>query len=236
MKTCLITGAARRLGKHLAIGFAKKGWNIILHYNQSDPNEVINQIKQIGVEVFPIKFDLQNPQEIVDGFEFIQQNFVIPNLLINNAAIFPEKKSILDTSIDDWDKIMNVNLRAIFITSKEFSKIAPEKSRIINIASEGAHKIWKERIPYNVSKAALITLTKALARELATRISVNSVSPGYIRFNEENKEQEIIPKDRIPKRRYSSPDDIFEVVFFLATSTDYLTGQDIIIDGGLALT
>lgn len=235
MNTCLITGAARRLGKHLAIGFAKKGWNIILHYNQSNPDDAINHIKQFGVDIFPIKFDLQNSEEIIEGFETIKKNSIIPNLLINNAAIFPEKKSILETSIDEWDRVLNINLRAAFITSKEFSKIAPTGSRIINIASEGAHKIWKERITYNVSKSALVTLTKALARELAPRISVNSISPGYIKFEDNRETPEIIPEERIPKGRYSSPVDIFEIVYFLATSTDYLTGQDIIIDGGLGL-
>ncbi len=234
MNTCLITGGARRLGKHLAIGFANKGWNIILHYNDSNPTKVLEEIKQIGVEVFPIRFDLQKADQIIQGFEQIKQSFHLPNLLINNAAVFPDRKSILNTSVEDWDKVININLKSVFITSKEFCKFAGNGSRIINIASEGAHKIWKERLTYNVSKSALITLTKALARELAPRITVNSISPGYIQFD--NDEQEgIIPQSRIPMHRYSTPDDVFQIVYFLATSTEYLTGQDIIVDGGLGL-
>ena len=236
MKTCLITGAARRLGKHLAIGFAQKGWNVILHYNQSDPSDTLNKVKQFGVEVFPVKFDLQNLKEIINGFELIQKNFFVPNVLINNAGVFPKRKSLMDTSIDEWDWVMNINLRSVFITSQQFCKIAPKGSRIINVASEGAHKIWKERITYNVSKSALVTLTKALARDLAPHISVNSISPGYIQFEDDpNQNEELIPKEKIPKRRYSTANEVFEIVYFLATTTDYLTGQDIRIDGGLGL-
>lgn len=234
MNTCLITGAARRLGKYLALGFAQKGWNIILHYNESNPKYVVDEIKKIGVEVFPIKFDLQKPDEIIQGFNLIKQRFYLPNVLINNAAVFPDRKSILDTSIEDWNSVMKINLSSVFLTSKEFAKFADNGSRIINIASEGAHKIWKERISYNVSKSALITLTKAFARELAPRVSVNSISPGYIQF-EDDKQDLLIPKEMIPMQRYSTAADIFQVVYFLATSTEYLTGQDIIVDGGLGL-
>lgn len=234
MNTCLITGAARRLGSYFAIGFAKKGWNIILHYNESDPSKVINEIKQTGVEVFPVRFNLQNYDEIINGFELIKQEFHLPNVLINNAAIFPDQKSILDTTVEEWDRVINTNLRSVFLTSKEFCNFAENGSRIINIASEGAHKIWKERISYNVSKSALITLTKALARELAPRISVNSISPGYVQFENDDQDN-IIPQERIPMQRYSTPDDIFQIVYFLASSTEYLTGQDIVVDGGLGL-
>lgn len=234
MNTCLITGGARRLGKSLAIGFAQKGWNIILHYNQSNPTSVIDEIKSMGVQVFPVKFDLQKSDEIIAAFELVKKSFYYPNVLINNAAVFPERKSLEHTTEEDWDKVMNINLKSAFLTSREFSKNASDGARIINIASEGAHKIWKERITYNVSKAALITLTKALARDLAPKISVNSVSPGYIKFQNDDAE-ELIPIDRIPKNRYSLPNDIFDIVYFLATSTDYLTGQDIKVDGGLGL-
>lgn len=234
MNTCLITGSARRLGKSLAIGFAKKGWNIILHYNQSNPKNVIDEINALGVNVFPVKFDLQKSEEIIAAFELIKKNFFYPNVMINNAAIFPPRKSLANITDEEWDSVMNINLRSVFLTSREFSKDAPEGSRIINIASVGAHKIWKERIAYNVSKSALVTLTKVLARDLAPKISVNSVSPGYIKFNNDDSE-EFISSDHIPKIRYSLPEEIFEIVFFLSTSTDYITGQDIRVDGGLGL-
>lgn len=234
MNTCLITGAARRLGKNLAVSFAQKGWNIILHHYQSDPYEVINTIKKLGVDVYPIKFDLQKPQEIINGFEQIKKEFIFPNLLINNAAIFPEQKSILETTDEDWDMVFNINLRSIFITSREFGKYAEDGSKIINIASEGAYKIWKQRISYNVSKSAVITLTKALAREFAPRIAVNAVSPGYVQFDDTEIHQ-IIPKERIPMKRYAKPDDVFNIIYFLATSSNYITGQDILVDGGLEL-
>lgn len=234
MPVCFITGAAHRLGKNLAIEFARKKWDIIIHYHQIFPSETIKLVEETGVKYFLVNFDLRDSQKIKESFEKIKSEFYVPNVLINNAAIFPQRKSLSEMQEDDWDDVLNINLRSIFVLSREFSKIAVDDSKIINIASEGAHKIWKQRIAYNVSKSGVITLTKALARELAPKIAVNSVSPGYIQYST-GSENEIIPKSRIPMQRYATPQDIFEVVYFLANTTNYLTGQDIIVDGGLFL-
>jgi len=234
MNTVLITGSAKRLGRGLAIEFAKKGWNIILHYNSSQ-NEAIataEQIKKFGVEVYPIQFDLSSYQEIEKGFEKIKADFPFPNVLVNNAGIFPPPTTLQDLTEEVWNSIMNVNLNAHLYTAKFFTKYAADNSRIINIASVGGLEVWKHRIPYNVSKAGVIKLTRVLAKELAPRFSVNSISPGTITFEEDPVNDSA---DQYPMKRFATVEDIFDAVYFFATTTNYITGQNLCVDGGFTL-
>ncbi|HOV93187.1 MAG TPA: SDR family oxidoreductase [Candidatus Kapabacteria bacterium] len=234
MQTVIITGSAKRLGRGLAIEFAKKGWNIILHYNSSQDEAIATaeQIRAFGVKVFPIQFDLSNYQAIEEGFEKIKAEFSFPNVLINNAGIFPPLTTLQDITPESWDSIMKVNLNAHLYTSKFFTKYAADNSRIINIASVGGLEVWKHRIPYNVSKAGVIKLTKVLAKELAPRFSVNSISPGTITFEEDPVNDSA---EKYPMKRFATVQDIFEAIYFFATATNYITGQNICVDGGFTL-
>lgn len=238
MKTVLITGSGKRLGRHLALNFAKSGWNIILHHFRSDEQaeKTFDEIKALGVEVFSFQFDISKPKEIEAGFKQIRDNFHFPNVLVNNAAIFPKETKIGDIDEEHWDTALDTNLKGTFFVSKEFAKFATENSRIINIASAGAFEIWKHRIPYNVSKSGVITLTKALARELAPKISVNSVSPGTVDIADETPVEPLaVRPERIPFGRYATPEEIFEAVNFFATCTNYIIGQNLTVDGGFGL-
>ena len=234
MQTVIITGSAKRLGRGLAIEFAKKGWNIILHYNSSQDEAIATaeQIRAFGVKVFPIQFDLSNYQAIEEGFEKIKAEFSFPNVLINNAGIFPPLTTLQDITPESWDSIMKVNLNAHLYTSKFFTKYAADNSRIINIASVGGLEVWKHRIPYNVSKAGVIKLTRVLAKELAPRFSVNSISPGTITFEEDPVNDSA---EKYPMKRFATVQDIFEAIYFFATATNYITGQNICVDGGFTL-
>jgi len=234
MQTVIITGSAKRLGRGLAIEFAKKGWNIILHYNSSQDEAIATaeQIRAFGVKVFPIQFDLSNYQAIEEGFEKIKVEFSFPNVLINNAGIFPPLITLQDIIPESWDSIMKVNLNAHLYTSKFFTKYAADNSRIINIASVGGLEVWKHRIPYNVSKAGVIKLTRVLAKELAPRFSVNSISPGTITFEEDPVNDSA---EKYPMKRFATVQDIFEAIYFFATATNYITGQNICVDGGFTL-
>ena len=234
MSTILITGSAKRLGRGLAIEFAKKGWDIILHYNSSQ-NEAMataQLIENLGVRVFPIQFDLSSYKAIEEGFEQIKGEFQFPNVLINNAGIFPPMTTIEDINEESWNSIMNVNLKAHLYTAKFFTKYAEDNSRIINIASVGGLEVWKHRIPYNVSKAGVIKLTKVLAKELAPRFSVNSICPGTITFEEEPATDSA---EKYPMKRFATVSDLFDAAYFFATGTNYITGQNICVDGGFTL-
>lgn len=237
MKTILITGSGKRLGRNLAELFSKKGYKIIIHFHQSEngAKDLYKQITDNGGEAFMIKADLTNAKNIKKMFSDLKDKVGNIDILINNAAILPDKMAL--DSIDEifWDSVMNINLRAAMLCSREFVKNAQEGARIINIASLGGQEVWDKRISYNVSKAGLLHLNKALARELAPKISVNSVSPGTVYMPEESSDDLILSADKIPMQRYGSAVDIFEAVYFFAECTRYITGQNLNVDGGYHL-
>lgn len=236
MSLILITGSGRRIGAELAIKFAEKGWNIAIHYNESQASaeSVRSRILELGGECEIFHCDLSKTETIKDSFSMISDTMGFPQVLINNAGVFPSPQKLIDMNDEDWDFVMNINLKSQFILSREYAKMAKANSRIINIASLGAFEIWKERIAYNVSKAGVIQLTKALARELAPNISVNSISPGTIILPEQET-QNPIPLSKIPMNRYGTTEDIFEAAYFFATCSNFITGQNLSVDGGYAL-
>ncbi len=236
MNTCLITGGTKRLGRATALFFAEKGWNIILHYRNDDNlASAIDEITQFNVQVFPIQFDLNNVLDIDTSFLHIFNHFPFPNVLINNAAVFPNQLSIIDTSANDWDFIINTNLRSVFFMAKAFANYALPNSKIINIASIGAFKVFNKRILYNLSKSGVVNLTKLLAVELSPNISVNSVSPGYIAFDNDSELSNIPSLDKVPMKKYANPNDVINAIYYFASANNLITGQNIIVDGGMSL-
>lgn len=235
MSLVFITGAARRIGRNLAINFAKKGWDIAINYNKSESQayETRDLCRSYGVKAEIYKADVSDKAKIIIAFDKSISDLGIPNVLINNAGIFPERKNIDEISEKLIDETFGVNLKGEFFTSQYFSQLAKPNSRIINIASLGGLEVWKGRLPYHISKSALLHMTRALAIELAPNISVNSVSPGAIHIPEEPADDSsLISIDKIPMNRYGIADDIFDAVYFFATTTNYITGQNINVDGG----
>ena len=141
---------------------------------------------------------------------------------MNNAGVFPDAYPTNDLPEGVWDAAMDVNLKAHFLFSQAFAKYAQKNARIVNIASIGGLEIWKQRIPYNVSKGAAIHLTKVLAKDLAPNISVNCVCPGTVDLPDSFGETK--PKNIV------SVNDIFQAVYFFATTTPYITGQILLVD------
>jgi NAD(P)-dependent dehydrogenase (short-subunit alcohol dehydrogenase family) len=238
MPIVLITGSGRRLGKGLALEFAALGYDIILHYKKSEKlaELTFNEIKSLGVRCYKIEGDVRDFDKMKSEFNNAVNAVGHPDILINNAAIYPKSKNLSDTNLEIWDSVIDINLKSYFTLSKLFAENAVKGSRIINIASLGAFSIWKGRIPYNVSKAGVIQLTKALAKDLAPDISVNSVSPGTIFIPNEPPDEEIkLDIDKIPMKRYGLIKDVFDAVYFFATASIYITGQNLNVDGGLHL-
>ncbi|TAL70910.1 MAG: SDR family oxidoreductase [Bacteroidetes bacterium] len=234
MSIVLITGSGRRIGRGLAIRFAEKGWDVIIHYNSSDKkaDETGKLIKEIGVRTITVKADVRNQGEIQNVFTKAVEQVGIPDVLINNAGIYPLPVQLNDISDELWNDTLNINLRGEFYFSKVYAEKAKE-GRIINFASLGGLEVWNHRIPYNVSKAAAIQLTKALAKELAPGFSVNCICPGTIEIPDEPPSEKIrINPDKIPMKRNGNVDDIFDAVFFFSTCSKYITGQVLCVDGG----
>jgi NAD(P)-dependent dehydrogenase (short-subunit alcohol dehydrogenase family) len=236
MPIALITGSGKRIGKSLALEFANKGWNVAVHYNTSREGalDTISRAESCGVRTALLKADLRNKKEIDSALEQMVDILGVPEVLVNNAGVFPERMEMDNITEEFWDNALNTNLRSAFYVSQSFAKYAAKGARIINIASLGGIEIWKHRLPYNVSKSGLIQLTRAMSRELAPDISVNAVCPGAVYFDEEPdiKDLNIIDITKIPKGRLAKPEDIFDAVYFFATCTDYITGQILVVDGG----
>jgi 3-oxoacyl-[acyl-carrier protein] reductase len=234
MKKVLITGSGRRLGKSLAIEFARRNWDVILHFNNSKEmaKKTQAEIIKLGVNCDIFQCDISNISEIELIFSKVFKDFGTPDVLINNAGIFPPQKDIFNISFKDVENSINTNTLPILFISKEFAKSAKDNSRIINIHSLGAVEIWKNRIDYNMSKSAALTLTKSIARELAPKISVNAINPGHIEMEEKASDSTKNNLDNIPMKRYANVNDIFDAVYFFATCSNYITGQYLNIDGG----
>ncbi|MCX6156060.1 MAG: SDR family NAD(P)-dependent oxidoreductase [Candidatus Kapabacteria bacterium] len=237
MSSIIITGAGRRIGKGLALEFAKKGWDIILHYNKSEESALAlaGQIKLIGRHVFSLKADLRKKDEIKKMYEKIKSDFEIPVALINNAGIFPPPKPLNEIDEDFVDNVLNINLKAALWCSREFSLISNHDSSIVNVSSLGGREVWKYRMTYNVSKAALIHLTKSLAVELAPKIKVNCVCPGSIEIPDDPAEHPLPDYSKIPAGRNGTVADVFAAVQFFVDCPNFISGQILTVDGAMHL-
>ena len=237
MKTVLITGGAARIGAQIAKTLHKNNFNIIIHCNESKDKaqllcDELNLLKEKSAKV--VVGNLNN----IDSINTIVESIESIDLLINNASVF-YPLSVDESDSENWDNILDVNLKAPFFLSKGLSqKLNSSEGSIINIIDIHADRPLKKHSVYNISKAGLKMLTLTLAKELAPSIRVNGVSPGSILWPQEGAEisesDKSIMLERIALKRQGSPQDIADTVLFLANS-NYLTGQIINVDGGRTL-
>ena len=237
MKTALITGGAARIGAQIAKTLHKNDFNIIIHCNQSKDKaqllcDELNLLKEKSAKV--VVGNLNN----IDSISNIVESVESIDLLVNNASVF-YPLSVDESDSENWDNILDVNLKAPFFLSKGLSqKLKSSEGSIINIIDIHADRPLKKHSVYNISKAGLKMLTLTLAKELAPSIRVNGVSPGSILWPQEGAEisesDKSIMLERIALKRQGSPQDIADTVLFLANS-NYLTGQIINVDGGRTL-
>ena len=237
MKTALITGGAARIGAQIAKTLHKNDFNIIIHCNQSKDKaqllcDELNLVKEKSAKV--VVGNLNN----IDSINTIVESIESIDLLVNNASVF-YPLSVDESDSENWDNILDVNLKAPFFLSKGLSqKLNSREGSIINIIDIHADRPLKKHSVYNISKAGLKMLTLTLAKELAPSIRVNGVSPGSILWPQEGAEisesDKSIMLERIALKRQGSPQDIADTVLFLANS-NYLTGQIINVDGGRTL-
>jgi NAD(P)-dependent dehydrogenase (short-subunit alcohol dehydrogenase family) len=240
-KTVIVTGSRRGIGKGIAIALAKEGCNIVVSdIDQKDCEEVAEEMKKLGVKALGIKCDVSNKAEVEELFKKTVKEFGKLDILINNAGIFPFVP-FKEMKESDWDKVLDVNLKSVFLCSQEAAKIIPEGGRIITISSIASVVGFEGLVHYCASKGGIDAFTRALALELAPKkITVNAIAPGAIdtpgasvSSNEEVRKQTIA---MIPLARMGQPEDIANAVLFLASDkANYITGQIIIIDGGWTL-
>lgn len=230
-----ISGASRGIGRDIAIHFANNGYKVVGTSRKNfDFDEDLNNL-------FPVKLDITNRDDIKDCFTELKSNDLLPSILINNAGITSDQ-IFLRMKDEEWDSVIETNLTGTFNLSKIFIKnmIKNKSGRIINISSVSGLMGNPGQVNYSSSKAALNGFTKSLAKEVGSRnITVNSVAPGYIETDMtaflDNKSKEKIIKN-IPLGRFGNVKDISKMVMFLASDeASYITGQTISVDGGLLM-
>lgn len=237
-KTVIVTGAGRGIGRGIALAFAKEKYNVVVSdINIEDCNKAA---KEIGPNSLAVKCDVSNKAEVENLIKSASEKFKKIDVLVNNAGIFPFVPFDKMTE-KDWDKVLDVNLKSIFLTSKKVLGSMPEGGRIINISSIASFVGFEGLVHYCASKGGMNGMIRALALELAPKkITVNAVAPGAIdtpgataAMDERARNQTI---SLIPLARYGLPADIANAVLFLASEkSDYITGQVIVVDGGWTL-
>ena len=240
MKTIFITGAAKRIGKEIALCFSEMGWNIIIHYNSSknDAQVLADEINGNNPDsAITVQGNLDVKEDVEKVINKVRDAFPTIDLLINNASTF-YPTPIEDISEEHWDKLVGSNLKGpLFLIKGLKDKLKESKGSIINITDTNLSKGVANYSIYSAAKAGLESITKGLARELAPDIKVNAIAPGAmleppdVTWTEEQKSKVI---SSIPLNRMGSEKDISEAVKFLAKS-NYITGQIIKVDGGRSL-
>jgi NAD(P)-dependent dehydrogenase (short-subunit alcohol dehydrogenase family) len=228
----LVTGAAHRLGKVFALTLARQGFDILLHYHhsQEDAFETGKEIEALGRRASFVRADLTDPLQIAALISEIESLKV----LVNSAAFMPVG-NVDVLSIENWDNALDLNLRAPFLLSQQASQKMTSGGLIVNITDVGAQKTWSRYTSYTVSKAALDSLTRILARSLAPGIRVNAIAPGFVLQSDvvTPEEWERLIK-RVPLKRPARTEEIASALEFLLHN-EYMTGQTIVVDGGYSL-
>jgi len=232
-RTVLITGGGVRIGRALALVVAQHGADVIIHYHHSreQAEEVQSEIQAIGRTAHLLQADLGNPRRAAQ-LVTRARNFGPIYALVNNAAIF-ESLTFQQTTLDDWERHLTLNLTAPFLASQAFAaSLRPgDEGRIINILDWRALRPAADHFPYTVSKAALAALTRSLAVALAPHITVNGLALGAILPPSAGKAADDIVKN-IPAGRWSEISEVGKALIFLLDGPTYITGEILHLDGG----
>ncbi|MDE2805564.1 MAG: SDR family oxidoreductase [Gemmatimonadota bacterium] len=233
----LVTGGGVRVGRAIALALARSGYDLLATYNSSPAGaaEVATAARQAGRRAHAMSADLSREQDVVRLARTARERFGRLDLLVNSAASFVAN-DLLDVTADEWDAVMAVNLRAPFLLIRETAGMLRQaRGAVVNIVDLSALRPWTSHPHHSVSKAGLLHLTRVAARRLAPEVRVNAVAPGYVLPPRHHTPDEIeSTRRRIPLRRVGTPEDVASAVRFLARA-DYVTGQVIVVDGGLGL-
>ena len=242
-KTAIVSGGSKGIGKAIAMKLAQAGANVVICSRKKENlDSAVNEAESNGLTLIPIECNTSNKESIQSVVDLTLEKFDRVDVLVNNAAANPYYGPILNSEDSHWDKIFDVNVKGYFNFAKACSKtmIANNSGKIINVASIAAKTPLEGLGVYNISKAAVVMLTKVLAKELGEHnIQVNTLAPGLIKtdfskalWENEDTYNKIVKS--IPQGKMGSPDDISGMALYLASeASDFVTGSIFTVDGGI---
>lgn len=242
-KVALITGAARGIGKAIAKKFAENGYNVVINYvsAKTDIKTLTKEFEDLGVKVLLVKADVSNKEEAEGLVNQTIEKFGKIDVLVNNAGITKDNL-LMRMSEEDFEKVLDINLKGTFLITKFATKYMMKKrcGSIVNLASVVGVAGNAGQCNYSASKAGVIGFTKSIAKELASRnIRANAVAPGFIKTDmtdvlSDNVKENI--NSQIPLKRMGTAEEVAKLVYFLGTvESSYITGQVINVDGGMVM-
>jgi len=246
-KVAIVTGAGKGIGRGIAQALAQEKCNIVVSdIDQSGCEKVAKELEELGIKTLAVKCDVSKKTEVEELFDKTMKEFGRLDILVNNAGIFPFVP-FAQMQESDWDKVINVNLKSIFLCSQEAVRVMSDGGRIINISSIASVVGFEGLVHYCASKGGINSMIRALALELAPKkITVNAVAPGAIDTpgaSQPDQPKTVAEETRkrtvamIPLARIGQPEDIANaVVFLVSDGSGYITGQTIIVDGGWTLS
>lgn len=242
-KTAIVTGGSRGIGRAIALKLAKLGANVVVNYTSSPDKaeEVVQMAKDMGRDGMAIKADVSNGEEVQELIKLVEEKFPSIDILVNNAGITKDTL-FMRMKEEEWDRVMDVNLKGTFNCTKAVTKkmMKQKSGSIVNMASVVGITGNAGQANYAASKAGIIGFTKSVAKELASRgINVNAVAPGFIQTDMTDVLSDKIIEElikQIPKKELGKPEDVANLVAFLCSDqAKYITGQVINVDGGMVM-
>lgn len=242
-KVALVTGASRGIGRACAIALGKEGYTVVVNYNSNDAaaEEVVNIIKENGSEAMAVKANASDLKAVQDMMRLITKTYGQLDVLVNNAGICKDEL-VLMMSADNIDKCLDINVKGYLYCAQQaaLKMYSKRKGCIINVSSVSSVFANEGQTVYSATKGAVNSMTMTMAKELAPRgIRVNAIAPGFIATDMVDAIPEEIQKkniEKIPFGRYGTPEEVAKVVCMLAgDACSYITGQVLVIDGGLSL-
>lgn len=237
-RCALVTGAAVRVGRALALALAGEGMRLVIHYGSSaeEAEQLVGEIRAVGREATSISADLARVEEVERLAEEASAAFGGVDVLVNNASVFPEA-GLQETTPELWDHTLAVNLRAPFLLTQRLGAAMQSRGRgvVVNLADLAGLQTWRGYAAHGVSKAALVHLTRVAALALAPEVRVVAIAPGTVLPPKEFSPEEVERlAQRAPLRRNGSPDDVVRALLY-ALRADFVTGEVLAVDGGRLL-
>ena len=235
-KTALVTGAAKRIGRSLALALAEQGADVAITYRSSEADALatVDAIRRHRVRAAAVYCELGDAACVRGSVEATIRELGRIDVLVNNAGLF-ETRPLESIALEQWDAMLNTNTRGPFLMAQAaHAELKQRQGRIVNIGSLGGLHPWATHGHYCVSKAAVHMLTKTMAKAWAPEITVNCVAPGMIVNGEVDPGYEHFV-EKTPMRRNGTPEDVAAAVLFFATGPRFITGQVLSVDGGLGL-